>query len=237
MVRRQKRFPTGYNVNLCNLQSVQNKPVHEQSLPKSTVIQVKDSEPRRENKDYLYVGKTRFDWSGYFASLAYPQEKASLPLLSCHPELLRRPTKRISPPLKETEIVFKNFSKQLNLETLFFPTIKEQYIFYLKNFPLLLKKKTEEDFVAKTRLKTPSPKPAVSPEIKRGIQLKYRLLHLQRKLDELEKQEPDIVFETELRNSEFDPTTWECNKLVWPFYIPKPTRESRRRKLISPEYL
>lgn len=237
MVRRQKRFPTGYNVNLCNLQSVQNKPVQEQSLPKSTVIQVKDSEPRREHRNDIYVGKTRIDWRGYFASLAYPQEKASLPLLSCHPELLRRPTKRISPPLKETEILFKNFSKQLDLETLFFPTIKEQYIFYLKNFPLLLKKKTEEDFVAKTRLKTPSPKPAVSPEIKRGIQLKYRLLHLQRKLDELEKQEPDIVFETELRNSEFDPTTWECNKLVWPFYIPKPTRESRRRKLISPEYL
>ena len=97
--------------------------------------------------------------------------------------------------------------------------------------------KQEDDFIRKPRKSTPSPKPVASPELKRGIYLKCRLLDLQRKVDELENEEPDIVFETELRDTEFDPTTWEWNKFVWPFYVPKPTRESRRRRLISPEYL
>lgn len=130
----------GYNINLCNLQSVQNKPVHVQSLPKSTVTQVKDSETQRYNKDELTVGKTGFDWSGYLVSLAYPQEKASLPLLSCHPDLLRRPTKHISPPLKETELLFKNFYKQLFLETLFFSYNKRAVYILSEEFSTFVKK-------------------------------------------------------------------------------------------------
>lgn len=61
----------GYNINLCNLQSVQNKLVYVQLLFKLIVIQVKDFEIWRYNKDELVVGKIRFDWSGYFVLLVY----------------------------------------------------------------------------------------------------------------------------------------------------------------------
>ena len=235
VVRRQRRFPVGYNVNLCNLQSVQNKAIHEDSLPRTKKSTLPKSEGAED--DEFSVKKEKFDWRAYLESLEKTHEKNPPPLLSCHPDLLRRPTIALSLPLRETEILFKNFTKRLILKPRYFPTIKDQYIFYLKNFPLILKMKQEDDFIINPRKSTPSPKPVASPELKRGIYLKCRLLDLQRKVDELENEEPDIVFETELRDTEFDPTTWEWNKFVWPFYVPKPTRESRRRRLISPEYL
>lgn len=143
----------GYNINLCNLQSVQNKLVYVQLLFKLIVIQVKDFEIQRYNKDKLIVGKIGFDWSGYFVLLVYFQEKVLFLLLFCYLDLLWRLMKYIFLLLKEMEFFFKNFYKQLFLEILFFFIIKEQYIFYLKNFLFLLKKKIEEDFVVKMKLK------------------------------------------------------------------------------------
>ncbi|XP_061177222.1 uncharacterized protein LOC133185953 [Saccostrea echinata] len=235
VVRHQKRHPIGFNVNLFNLQNAQNKPINESLLPSSRVSKTPEEKCAIElSEDHRKEEDRKFEWRVYLASLQFTEDIHPPQTLSHNPNLIRRPRIHISPPLKETDLLFNNFTKQLILRQMIFPTIKDQYIFYMKNFPLLLERKTDEDIKTKSRKRTPSPKPVTGPELKRGIQLKCRLLDLQRDVNELEREEPDIVFETELRDNVFDPTTWDWNKIVWPFYIPKPSRETRRRRLISP---
>ncbi|XP_062579582.1 uncharacterized protein LOC134241557 [Saccostrea cucullata] len=240
VVRHQRRHPLGFNVNLYNLQNAQNKPINERLLSSSRTSKTSGEPCPTEQsevhwkEDVGIVKKRKFDWRAYLASLQFTEDTHPPHTLSHNPNLIRRPRIHVSPPLKETELLFNNFTKQLILRQMIFPTIKDQYIFYMKNFPLLLERKRDEDIVTKPRKRTPSPKPVAGPELKRGIELKCRLIDLQRDVYALEREEPDILFETELRDSVFDPTTWDWNKIVWPFYIPKPSRESRRRRLISP---
>ena len=131
--------------------------------------------------------------------------------------LLRRPNIYKAEPLKRNDELFEAYAKMSELKLLKFDKTADSYKFYLRHFPLLLQKQTDDDqrTGTPTRRGTASPESPMSAMIKRKTDLNKRLTELEAMVDKMEKAtEPDDVkFQTELRSPVFDPTSWPFTKV------------------------
>lgn len=225
MVRRQKRYPRGFNENLYNIQSAQNKPINESLLPGVQFTEISE-QPSGEGG----IKRWELDGPGCIPYLEKTEERRTSILLPSHSQLLRRPKANTLAMLKEKDLHLKIFTKQLIFKDRNFPPIENQFIYYLMNFPLLFEEKKKGVRVIKQN-RTPQHISAISPELKHGILMKYRLFNHRRDLKELENEEPG-VFETELWDDVFDPTTWDCNNFSGRFTVRTKTREKQGNEVI-----
>ena len=229
-VYRGLKCEKGFRGNLRNLQTVQNKPFQSyyHQIGKELPVYTK----KEEDKPPQFVPT-----KGYKKILGGKGSEI-LPRPSTTRFLIRRPASKVpAHPVKQEDILFKTFTRQLQFKLKNFPTTKEQYFFYRTNFPLLLDQLKEGEQNNKIPLKrTRSPENAISQELKRGIELQHRLFDIKWQIDELERED-DCEFETELRKDLFNPTKYPWNKGKRPFPPGKASKESKeilRKALWSP---
>lgn len=122
-----------------------------------------------------------------------------------------RPTLKKAMPLQVSDPLFTVFHKTINLRLLPFGRSTDAFKFYTTHYPLLLCK------IPSTRSSTPSPRKRRTSEspmsaiIYRKQDLRERMGELNLLLDQLEEEDSQQNFVTELRDDIFDPTTYSWN--------------------------
>jgi hypothetical protein len=212
LVRRQKRHPRGFNENLYNLQSIQNKPINDSLLPS-----IQYTETSQQPSKECPTKRWEPDREICFKRSEIPEIRPTSLLLASRPQLLRRPKANVV--LRATDLHLKIFTKQLIFKNRNFSHIENQFVSYLVNFPLVFEEKRKEVKVIKQK-KTTQYKSVLTPELKHEIIMKSRLFRHQRDLNKLREEDEPDEFETELWDDEFDPTTWDWKKFTGCFKAP-----------------